>query len=144
MLRVIMPIATLLILRGAAFAQEAPAPAVASQLLEHLVEIIAAALGALLLLLVKKAITFVEAKTKIDIPAKTEEMLYDWASRGVSYAEEKAHQVASKTTIKGPEKLELALGFAMKLAEEHKLDQLAKEKLVKYIEAHLGTTRTNP
>ena len=43
--------------------------------------------------------------------------------------------------MKGPEKLEAALGFGLALADEHGITDLGKEKLIKYIESKLGETR---
>ena len=120
-----------------------PEPSGVSQILSTIIEIIAAALGLLLIWLTKNGISFLEKKTKIDIPHQTEEMIADWAEKGVYYATEKAHQYLLEhgEKMKGPEKLDAALKFALSLADEHKLSTIAKEKLVKYIEARLGMDR---
>lgn len=119
------------------------APSGLSQVLTTLIDIIAAALGVLLIWLTKNGISFLEKKTKIDIPQQMEETLAEWAEMGVHYATEKAHQYLKENgeKMKGPDKLDTALSFAMSLAEEHKLSAVAKEKLVKYIEARLGMDR---
>lgn len=118
-------------------------PSAVSQILSTIIEIIAAALGVLLIWLTKNGISFLEKKTKIDIPQKTEEMIAEWAEMGIHYAVEKAHQYLKENgeKMKGPEKLDAALKFAMSLAEEHKLSAIAKEKLVKHIESRLGMER---
>lgn len=112
-------------------------------LLVQIIELLGIILGLLAAWLMKKGITYVEKKTKVDIPAKYEEMLAEWAGKAVNYASEKAHQFAVEKgeKMKGPDKLEAALGFGMALAEEHGVTKLGKEKLVKYIESKLGETR---
>lgn len=128
-------------------APEAAADASAfSQVMTHVIELMATLLMLLMTALIAKATSYFTKKTKIEIPAKTEEMLAVWGSKAVNYASEKAHQYnASKgETMKGPEKLEVALGFGLSLAEEHGMADLAKEKLTKYIEAHLGEKRSSP
>lgn len=143
LIRIIVTLASFLILRGTAWAADVPPGSAAGTILEHVVELIGSVLGVGAMFLVKKVITYVEAKTRIDIPAATEDLIADWAARAAHYAEEKAYQAvqAKAPVMKGPQKLETALSFAVSLAEEHGLDQIAKDKLVKYIEAHLGTTR---
>ena len=130
---------------GTAFAQEVgaePEP-VLSVILGHVIEVVATALALLVAWGVRKATKYFEAKTKIDIPDKMEIMIANWASKSVDYAEEKAHQFrkAKKRKMKGPDKLEAALGFGLSLAEEHGMTELAKEKLEMYIEAKLGEKR---
>jgi hypothetical protein len=125
---------------------EAPKSEVKSALGSLLVQVIEVLTVVLMLLagwLTKKGITFVEKKTKVDIPAKYEDMLAGWAGKSVSYAAEKAHQYAVEKgeKMKGPDKLEAALGFGLSLAEEHGVTDLGKEKLVKYIESKLGESR---
>ena len=121
---------------------EEPEP-VFSRILGHAIEIIATILLLLATWATKKAVTYFEKKTNIDVPAATEAMIADWAGRAVNYAEEKAHQYKSskKRKMKGPDKLEAALSFGLALAEQHKLPDLAKDKLEAYIESKLGEIR---
>lgn len=93
---------------------------------------------------VLKGIKYFEGKTKIDIPAQTEAMLFSWADMGIGLAKEKSHQAVKKGAgkLKGPEKLEIALGFVIDLAEEHGYKNLAENKIKDYIEAKLGLDRT--
>jgi hypothetical protein len=118
---------------------------VLSRVLGHAIELLASILMILMGLLAKKATTFFERKTKIDIPAKQEEMIAAWAGKAVTYGKEKAHQFRKEKgeKMKGPDKLEHALSFGLSLAEEHGLPDLAKDKLTKYIEAKLGEEREN-
>lgn len=114
-------------------------PSVASQLLAHLLEITAAVVALLVAWVVKKISGWLNRKTGVE----TEALLSAWAEKGVNYATEQAHKYLKKTgdRMKGPEKLEQALQFGLMLAEENKLPQAAKDKLVSYIEAKLGADR---
>jgi hypothetical protein len=135
---------SVLILRGVALAADAVAPSAATSFLEQFIQLVGAVLAAVLIVLARKAMVYFEQKTKIDIPANTETMISDWAGKAVDYAKEKAHQYnqANPGKMRGPEKLEVALNFGLELAEQYKIADVAKDKLVKAIEAQLGSTRT--
>src|SRR5690348_8768232 len=76
-----------------AFAQgEATTGSPAGDLLMSVLKIALAGVSILGSILVSKAITYFEKKTKIDIPAATEKMLFDLADQAVGLAHEKAHQ----------------------------------------------------
>jgi len=124
---------------------ESASPAL-SRVMTHVIELMATLLMVLMTALIGKATSYFTKKTKIEIPAKTEEMLASWGGKAVNYASEKAHQYNAEKgeLMKGPDKLEVALGFGLSLAEEHGMADLAKEKLTKYIEAHLGEKRSSP
>lgn len=94
-------------------------------------------------ILIMKAISYFEKKTKIDIPAATEKMLFDWADQGIGLAHEKAHQILQKegTVLGGNEKLNVALQFVLDIATKHNLEGLAEEKLKDYINSKLGSKR---
>lgn len=154
-MRAFLSVFVFLILRsGVALAQDAgvamavptisvPQPSAVTSVLESIIQILGAALAAGLMLLVKVAITYFQQKTKIDVPQQTEQMLKDWAEKAANYAREKAHQYnqANAAKMAGPAKMEAALSFGMDLATQYKLDTFAKEKLVRAIEAHLGSER---
>lgn len=151
-MRVLVCVLTILSLRGMALAQDAGAvvaePVKASAMTdatEMIIQMVGAVLAAALVLLVKKAITYFEAKTKIDIPLQTEKMMESIAEKAANYAREKAHQAnqASPNKMKGPEKMEAALTFGLDLAQQYKLDEIAREKLTRAIEAQLGKEREN-
>ena len=120
-----------------------PKPSAVTSITESIIQIMGAALAAALVLLVKVAITYIQQKTKIEIPQKTEQTLEEWAVKAANYAREKAHQYNQTNPAKmsGPAKMETALNFGLDLAAQYKLDTLAKEKLVRAIEAHLGSER---
>lgn len=91
-----------------------------------------------------RLISVFESKTKIELPAKTHEMVDDWVQKGLHYAEEKARNAvaANAVALKGPEKLELAAGFVMDLAEKYGVGDMAKDKVIKLVESKLSETRT--
>ena len=125
-----------------ALAAEAVVSTATQEILVKVIEIVGTLLGVVATWAVWKAKSYFEKKTKIDIPEKYEALMESWAQKGVNYAKEIAHKKAKESVIyKGPEKLELALKFGLDLAEEHKLDARAKEKLEKYIHAKLGEAR---
>lgn len=93
--------------------------------------------------LAHRLINVFEAKSKMDIPAKTQEMIDDWIQKGLLYAEQKAQNaINSKTTgIMGPAKLEMAANFALDLAQQHGYVDLAKDTVEKLIESKLMTNK---
>jgi Bacteriophage holin of superfamily 6 (Holin_LLH) len=120
-----------------------PAPSAVTALFDNLIQAAGAILATALVVLVHKAIKYMTAKTAVEVPAKLEETIDEWARRAINYAEEKAHQAnqAKADKMKGPEKLEAAVTFAMDLAQQHGLANIAKEKLVRAIESRLGEDR---
>lgn len=94
-------------------------------------------------ILIMKAISYFEKKTKIDIPAATEKMFFDWADQGIGLAHEKAHQILQKEgkVLGGNEKLNVALQFVLDIATKHNLEGLAEEELKNYINSKLGSKR---
>jgi len=152
-MRVLFCLVSVFSLKGLAWAQDAGLsiptvptpnpPSAVTALFDNIIQFAGAVLAAALVVLVHKVIQYVSAKTKIDVPAKVEETIEDWARRAISYAEEKAHQAnqADPNKMKGPEKMEAAVTFAMDLAQQHGLEQVAKDKLVRAIESKLGEDR---
>ncbi len=130
-------IAFLLMIPSLAFAADGDSAAYV--IASHALEIVAAVVTLLATWLTHKVSGWLKAKTGVE----TDALLQGFAQKGVDYAEEKAHQfLATKNeAMKGPEKLEMALGFALALAEDNKLPAKAQAKLVSYIEARLGATR---
>jgi len=130
----------LLMTSSVAFAQsEGASDPAAFTLLNHALEIA----GALLMLLATWATHKVSGLLKSKTGVEVDSLLESFATKAVHFAEEKAHQQLSskKKALKGPEKMEVALGFALALAEQNKLPAKAKEKMANYIEAKLGETR---
>lgn len=117
---------------------------VISQSLGMVIQTLGAALGVLLLILVRKAIVYFEKKTKVEIPAKVEEVILSIAQKSIDYATEKAYQYTKDKGSKMPseDKMTVALQFGLEVIREQGLQDVAKDKFVKYIEAKLGATRT--
>lgn len=102
-------------------------------------------LSVLVSVLLVRVISYFEKKTKIDIPAATEKMLFDLADQAIGLAYEKAHQLLEKEgkILGGSEKLNAALQFVMNIATKHNLEGIEEEKIKDYINAKLGTKRMN-
>ena len=86
-----------------------------------------------------RLISVFEAKTKMTVPVTTQATIDDWVQKGVMYAEEKAHAAAANklATVTGPEKLEMALGLVMDLADKYGMANLAKDHVSKLVESKL-------
>lgn len=118
-------------------------PSAATLVFDKVIELVAGVVLVLLTWLVHKVIQYFTAKTHIEVPALTEQTIQDWAAKGVYFAEEQAHKANDATGQKltGPAKLELALQFVLALTTEYGIDDIAREKIIKYIESHLGEER---
>lgn len=129
--------------QGTGLTSTLPAETPVSDFVMMLMKIIFSVLGILATYLTTRAISYFEKKAKIEIPADTEKMIFDWADQAVGLAHEKAHQVLQKTgtSLNGNEKLDIATQFVMDLAKKHKLDSIAEIKLNEYINAKLGIKR---
>jgi hypothetical protein len=138
----ILTVISITLIAFPAYAADSAAARIGQDVLEILKPILAALVGWVVFKLTR---TF-EAKTGIDVPQKYEDQVNAWVNQGIAYAEEKARQyvLAKGNTITGPEKLELALGFVLDLADQYKLTTYAKDKIVKKIEAMLGMSREVP
>lgn len=114
-----------------------------SRVMGHVIDIIAAVLGTLLIALVGIGMRYFSKKTGIEIPARMEELVRGVADDAINYADEQAHKYLKEhgKALETSKKLEAGLGFGLSVAEEHKLPTLAREKLTKYIESRLGATR---
>lgn len=112
-------------------------------LLMMLMKVVFSVLGLVATYLTTMAINYFQKKTKIEIPASTEKMLFDWADQAVGLATEKAHQVLQQTgkSLNGPDKLNIAVQFVLDLAKKHNIDAIAEEQLKDYINAKLGAKR---
>ncbi len=115
----------------------------AGEIMSMVVKILFSALAIVVSYLSTKAIKYFEKKTKIDVPAATEKMIFEWADKGVGYAHEKAHQLAQTAGRKmnGNEKLNIAMQFVSDLVKKYNIEPIAEEKLRRYIEAKLGEKR---
>lgn len=129
-----------------AFAQGSPILPTGSaggDILMTIVEIALTGLSLVGIALLVRIIGYFEKKTKIDIPAATEKMLFDWADQAIGLAHEKAHQVLQDQgkVLGGNEKLNVALQFILDIANKYNLADVAKDKLEDYINAKLGSRR---
>ena len=121
-----------------ALAQEAAEP-VAVQALTYALEVTAAVLMLAVAWVTTKVSGYIKRKTGIEVEA----MIAEWAAKGVDYAEEQASKKLKESgeKLRGNDKLETAVGFVLGLARENNLDNVAREKIVGYVEAKLGHDR---
>ena len=137
----------LMVTMGYALAQQAgvadPEQSALGAVMLDVLKIVFSLLGLVAVALMGKGIIYVERKLKIDIPASYEATLYDWAAKGVGLAQEKSHQQVKNLgkKMKGPEKMEIAIGFVHDMAKQYGWDDLAEKKLRAYIESKLGDGR---
>lgn len=90
-----------------------------------------------------RVVKLFEDKAKVQIPAQWQTAIDDWVSKGVAFAEQKAETAIKNggDKLKGPEKLEMAVGFVLDMAQQHGLDALARDKIIKLVEAELGLSQ---
>ena len=116
-----------------------------STALGGVVELVAYGLGLLLATLLSLLAKKVSDKFKVSIPEKWMDSANALIDKGISYAEEKSKQaIKNNETINGNEKLNLAAGFVLSMADDKKLIKLGEDKLKKLIEARLGQNRVDP
>lgn len=108
-----------------------------------LLKIVIFALSALASILITKAISYFEKKTKIDVPAAAENTLLGWADAAIGFAHEKAYQLLQSEgkVLSGNDKLNIALQFVLSIAKEHNIEGIAEDKIKDYINSKLGTKR---
>lgn len=131
---------TTILVTSMAFASEGTAT---ERIVDFVLSIAAPVLSMVALWLGHRVIKVFEDKTKLDIPASVEARIDEWVKQGVAYAEEKARQAAKAKAGKlvGPAKLEEAVGFVLDMAEQNGIDTLARDKVIKLVEAKLNLTR---
>lgn len=116
-----------------------------SVLAENLLPVLAAAVGIVLTLLVRKAVEVFEKNTKISITSEQESQLERLVMLGVAAAEEWARkQLPTEEKPSGAEKLDYALKFIEAELERLGLVAVAREQLAKRLEALLGMSRPTP
>jgi hypothetical protein len=122
----------------AAVAPTAPAARIATQI----IEVVAYALGVVLMGLVGMLIKAVEKKFKVDVPDEYEVYVNKLLDKGIHYAEEQARKkvtpIAEKVSLG---KLDAAAEFVLGVAERRKVKAMGKDKLKMLIEARLNIKR---
>ena len=90
-----------------------------------------------------RAITALEKKVGIQIPAAQEEAIDSWIVQGILWAEEKSRNSIKKhaTKLTGPEKLETAGDFVMGMIRLQRWDTWASGTIKAKIESKLGHQR---
>lgn len=92
-----------------------------------------------------KVIRLVERKLGVDIPERQERAINDWVEQGIHFAEEKSRsKIKEKANkLRGPEKLEIALGFVLGMINSNGWHTWTRDKVVAKIEGSLGAHRAN-
>lgn len=107
-------------------------------------EIVVPVIGMVVLWLVHRIIRLFEQRTGVDVPERVEGMIDHWVGMGIHYAEEKARQAAKDSTKKGlhgHQKLEVAVAFVSELVDQYGVEKVARERIVKLVEAKLNSYR---
>lgn len=110
---------------------------------ENLLPVVFTILTPILVLLARRLIAYLEKKWNFQMEESQELKLLDLISRAIAYAEEKAMAAlkAGEDLPSGAQKLDSALEFAMEEIKRMGLDDMAKDKLTKLIEAALNKKR---
>lgn len=140
-IRTLLVFAALLAAPAAAAAQEldaAPAPAMSptAQVATGVAAVLLAILVPVVGVLGRKLARWIDAKTGLDLQRQID----DVAGKAVGYAEQLARQHAAKLGDKMPgrDKLDVALGFLVPIAEAHGWPTWARDRAAQWIEARLG------
>lgn len=129
-----------LFLNGCTFFETTQGHAVMAYVIEAVVLIATP----ILLILVKRIVQVIEERTGLSASAQQLELVDSAVYKGIAYAEEQARK-ALKTdavAIKGDEKLEMAVDFALKMLKNHDIADMGRDYLTKTVEAHLNLIRT--
>lgn len=137
MKKIVPVIACLFSLVGVAYAADGQTSA--QVFLAHVVDILFAVLTAAASWAAVKAAAWFRSKTGLEM----EGLATQYAQKAIDFAKEKSHQASQEfgAKLKGPEKLEEAIAFFLKLAEDNNLPKKVQDKAVLYIESVLGATR---
>jgi hypothetical protein len=84
-----------------------------------------------------------EDKTKVQVPAQWQDMIDGWVLKAVNLAESKSQQALASGAAKlsGPEKLEVAVGFVLDLAEKSGYENMARDYIINLVQAHLAANK---
>ena len=108
-------------------------------------QVLVPVLTAFAMYLANKLVTVFEKKTGIDISFKNEHFIHGWISDAIHLAEEWSYKQTKTKAAKftGPEKIELAADFVLDMIDRYNLAGWTRDKVIKAIEARLGTLRAN-
>lgn len=114
-----------------------------AKLLDASITVLVPVVSLFVMWLAHRLIAAFEKKSGVDVPTRWEYQINDWISEGIGYAEEQGHKAIknNETMLQGPEKVELAASYVMDLVDKYDVKDMAKDALVKKIEAMLGVER---
>jgi hypothetical protein len=149
---VVLALLTFFLLAGTALAQQAatgtpatPSPAMA-RVIDMAIYILGGAIGVVLTWLAHRLVALLEKKIGLKLGAEKEAKLDKLIKDAIAFGEEQAHKAVKKneTALKMSDKMEAAAGFAVDLADKYGVDEIAREKATKLIEAKLNKGRALP
>lgn len=110
-----------------------------------LVEIVAKALGVVVLCLIAIVARKVKQRYDVELPNTWMAQIETWIDRGIAYAEEQGHKAVKyaddKIGARVPDKLDIAATFVLDSVNDRELTRRGKEWVKQAIEARLNTTR---
>jgi len=148
---VVLALLTFLLLAGTALAQQAtgtataPSPA-AAKLIDMAIYVLGGVISVILTWLAHRLVAVLEKKMGLKVDAEQQAKLDKLIEDAIAFAEEQAHKAVKKneTALKMSDKMEHAAGFAVDMADSYGIDDLAREKAMKLVEAKLNKTRALP
>jgi hypothetical protein len=110
--------------------------------MENLLPIVSAIVLPVLLILVRKFIQWLEIKLDFEISEAAELKILSLIEEGIRYAEEQAKKALKDgEKLSAESKLGLAIEYVVERCKDLGLPELARDKLVKLIEAKIVITR---
>lgn len=133
---------TVLLFPMIAWAEEAASAL--SQIADYGVQVLAMALGLFFIWLARKGVNLFEKKFNMDIPDRIEAQLDALVEKAIAYGEEQARKVVKdklSDKMLPNDKMEAALQFGLKLADQYGLPKMGEDKLKMLIESKLNISR---
>ena len=110
----------------------------------HLVEIAVVFATPLLLILARKLIQIIEAKTNVQVAEHYEVMVNEWVGRGIAYAHEQSRKAlkADSKPLSGDEKKVAAVDFIAEGLRNTGVVSMGSDALAKLVESKLNMARS--
>jgi hypothetical protein len=117
----------------------------AAKVADYAVQLAFGVLSIFLMWGTNRIIRAIEKKWDVDIPERQEVAIDGWVEQGILWAEEKSRSKIKEKAdkLRGPEKLEVALGYVIGMIRSRGWDTWAADAITAKIEARLGKHRAN-
>jgi len=138
----VLGLLALSLLSSCAFTESSAGKETLGFLLQTLVLI----LTPVVLLLVKKLVTAIEKKTGLDVSTRQIELLNQAITDGIALAQEQAHKrlKLDEPPLTSDGKLDIAVKFVVEALRQSNGPQIARDYIIKLIEARLNMSRALP